>query len=101
MSLYEITEQELARAFVFGKKEKIEQLLCVKDLDTYAATQTVYSFLIDETDDFWKIYSKKPSIIFEDVFFYHVINNLKSAQKYSKSLDGGPHIPQPHITYIV
>ena len=100
MSYYEITPQELARAFVFGKKEKIEQLLDVKNLDTYAATQTVYSFLIDKTDDFWKIYSNNPNIIFEDVFFYQVINNLKHAQKHGKIFDGGPHIPHPHITYL-
>jgi len=100
MRFSNISELELAKIFVHAKKEKIEKLLGIKDLDTYTATNIVYRFLKKQSSDFWNDYPNKYSALFDDVFFYTVIDELQMQKNFGKKLDGGPRFAEPDITYV-
>lgn len=53
MRFSNISELELAKTFVYAKKEKIEKLLGIKNLNTHTATEMIYRFLRKQTLYFW------------------------------------------------
>ena len=100
MQFSNISELELAKIFVHSKKEKIEKLLGIKNLNTHIATQMVYRFLRKQSPDFWNDYTNKYTALFDEVFFCIVMNELQSRQNYSKKLDGNLRFVEPNITFV-
>lgn len=100
MRFSKIADYELARLFVHAKKEKIEQLLSVCDLDTYTASEIICDFIKKHADEFWNNNSNRYAPLFDDVFFCVAINELKSAQNNGIDLDGGSRFIEPNITYV-
>ena len=100
MRFSNISELELAKIFVHAKKEKIEKLLGIKNLDTHTAAEMVYRFLRKQSQDFWNDYPNKYSALFDDVFFRVVMDELQIQKNCGKNLDGGPRFVEPNITYV-
>ncbi|MBR3147803.1 MAG: hypothetical protein IKF41_00460 [Alphaproteobacteria bacterium] len=100
MQFSNISELELAKIFVYAKKEKIEKLLGIKNLNTHTATQMVYRFLRKQAPDFWNDYPNKYTALFDDVFFYMITEELQMRKNYGKKLDGNSMCSEPNITYV-
>ena len=101
MRFSNISELELAKIFVHAKKEKIEKLLGIKNLDTHTATTIVYRFLKKQLPDFWNDYPNKYSILFDDVFFCVIMDELQMQKSCGRKLDGGPRFAEPNIAYVL
>jgi len=100
MQFSNISELELAKIFVHAKKEKIEKLLRIKNLNTHTATEIVYRFLRKQTPDFWSDYPNKYTALFDDVFFYMITEELQMQKNFGKKLDGNSMCSEPNITYV-
>ena len=100
MQFSNISHIELAKIFVYSKQEKIEKLLGVKSLDAYTATRILYRFIKNRGASLLDTYENKYSLLFDDVFFYMVINELKNAQSNGVRLENITRFRNPHIAYI-
>lgn len=100
MSFSNISELELAKIFVNAKKRKIEELLDVKDLDTFTAAEILCGFIRKNNDRFFANYLNRYTSLFDEAFFYMAINELKSAMANGTNLDGGPRFSEPDIMYV-
>jgi len=100
MQFSNISELELANIFVHAKKEKIEKLLGVKNLNTHIATEMVYRFLRKQSPDFWNDYQNKYTALFDEVFFYMIVDELQTRQNCGKKLDGNFRFVEPNIAYV-
>lgn len=100
MHFSNISIPELAKLFVYSKKEKIEKLLCVNNLDTYTAAEILNDFIVEHMNDFWKSNHNKYNLLFDDMFFFAAINELQNKQKNGTSLDGGSAFCEPNVAYI-
>jgi len=97
MRFSNISELELAKLFVYSKKEKIEKLLDIKNLNTWAASEILYNFIRKNSDIFWDNYSNKYEPLFDDVFFCAVIDELKNN---GTQLDGATCFNEPNVMYV-
>ena len=100
MRFSNISELELAKIFVYSKKEKIEKLLGIKNLNTHTATEMVYRFLRKQSPDFWNDYPNKYTALFDEVFFCMIVDELQTRQNFGKKLDGNSHFVEPNITFV-
>ena len=100
MQFSNISELDLAKIFVWSKKEKIEKLLGVRDLDTRTALEIICDFIVKNHTNFWTINENKYAPLFDEVFFYDAVNELKSAMENGINLDGGLRFPEPNIRFV-
>ncbi len=100
MQFSNISYNELAKIFVYSKKEKIEKLLGVKKLDIYTAINIVSVCLKKQGDIYSGNNQNKYSPLFDEVFFYVAIDELKNAQSNGLKLEAEPGFCEPNIMYV-
>lgn len=100
MSFSNISEIELAKIFVYSKKEKIEKLLGINNLDAFAATEIICNFIIKHNSDFLSNHSNKYNLLFDEMFFFAAINELEKIKNNGADLDGGSSFYEPNVAYV-
>lgn len=98
--LSNLSEYELAKIFVYSKKEKIEKLLNIDELNTNVAADNLFRFICDNPGIIWRDSENKYNPIFDEVFFTIAINFFKDLQNQGINLSGQSNFHEPKVMFV-